>query len=50
MNPINEDKDEVEYDDMNHIDDDYAKHLYDNIKGVVDVEKKSDDEYIVTII
>lgn len=50
MNPINEDKDEVEYDDMNHIDDDYAKHLYDNIKGVVDVEKRSDDEYIVTII
>ena len=50
MNPINEDKDEVEYDDMNHIDDDYAKHLYDNIKGVVDVEKKSDDEYIMSII
>lgn len=50
MNSINEDKDEVEYDDMNHIDDDYAKHLYDNIKGVVDVEKKSDDEYIMSII
>lgn len=49
MNSINEDKDEVEYDDMNHIDDDYAKHIYDNVKGVVDVEKKSDDEFIVTI-
>ena len=50
MNSINEDKDEVEYDDMNHIDDDYAKHLFDNIKGVVDVEKRSDDEYIMSII
>ena len=49
MKPINEDRDEDEYDDMNHIEDDYAKRIYADIKGVVDVEKKSDDEFIVSI-
>lgn len=49
MNQINEDKDEVDYDEMNHIDDEYARKIYDNIDGVVDVEKTDDNEYEVTI-
>ena len=49
MKRISEDNDETEFDDMNRIDDDYAKKIYDGIKGVVDVKQKSKDEFIVDI-
>ena len=49
MNSINEDKDEVDYDEMNHIDDEYARSIYDNIGGVYDVEKIDDDEYEISL-
>lgn len=44
-----EDKDEMEFDDANHIDDDYAKRIYDNIGGVVDVKDLGNDRYEVSI-
>ncbi len=46
---LTEDKDEVEYDDMNHIDDEYARKIYDRIDGVVNVQKTGEDEYQVDI-
>ena len=45
----NEDKDEMEFDDANHIDDDYAKRIYDNIGGVVDVKNLGNGKYEVSI-
>ena len=44
-----EDKDEMEFDDMNHIDDEYARKIYDQIDGVVGVKKVGDDSYEVAI-
>ena len=49
MNSINEDKDEVDYDEMNHIDDEYARNIYDTIGGVYDVKKIDDDEYEISL-
>lgn len=46
---VTEDKDEVEYDDMNHICDDYAKKIYDMVDGVVDVKEVNDNEVEVSI-
>jgi len=46
---VTEDRDEVEFDDMNHIDDEYAKKMYDNIGGIVDIKKKDDETYEVSI-
>lgn len=46
---VGEDKDEMEFDDANHIDDDYAKRIYDNITGVIDVKRVKKDEYEVSI-
>lgn len=46
---INEDKDEAEYDEYSHIDDGFARKMYDNIDGTVDVRKVGDDEYEVSI-
>ena len=46
---ITEDKDEMEFDGMNHIDDAYARKIYDQIDGVVDVKKIDDDDYEITI-
>lgn len=44
-----EDKDEMEFDDMNHIDDEYARKIYDQIDGVVGVKKVGDADYEVAI-
>lgn len=46
---LKEDRDEVDYDEMNHIDDRILRRMYDNIKGVVDVRKVEDEEYEVEI-
>lgn len=48
-NLTTEDKDEVEYGDMNHIDDDYARELYDKIKGIESVRKIDDDKYEISV-
>lgn len=49
LSTVTEDKDETEYDDMNRIEDDYARHIYDSIEGVVDVKRTGKDEYEVSI-
>lgn len=48
INP-REDKDETDYDEMNHIDDEYTKQIFDHITNVVDVKKIKDGEYEVSI-
>ena len=46
---LTEDKDETEFDDMNHIDDEYARELYDKIDGVESVRKVDDDTYEISV-
>jgi hypothetical protein len=46
---IDEDKDEAEYDEYSHIDDEFARKMYDNISGVIDVKKIGDEKYEVSI-
>ena len=46
---VQEDRDETDYEEMNHIDDEYARQIYDHITNVVDVRKIKDGEYEVSI-
>lgn len=46
---VTEDKDETDYDEMNHISDEYARKIYDMINGVDDVKMIDDEEYEVSI-
>ena len=46
---LHEDKDELDYDDMNHLDDSYARKIYDNIESVVDIKKIDNEVYEVSI-
>ena len=40
-----EDKDAAEYGEVDHIDDEYARKIYDMIDGVEEVRKIGDEEY-----
>ena len=44
-----EDKDAAEYDEVDHIDDEYARKIYDMVDGVEEVRKIGDEEYEVVI-
>lgn len=44
-----EDRDELDYDEMNHLDDSYSRKIYDNITNVVDLKKIDDESYEITI-
>ena len=46
---VQEDRDETDYEEMNHIDDEYAKQIYDHITNVVEVNKVKDGVYDVGI-
>lgn len=46
---VHEDRDETDYEEMNHIDDQYARQIYNNITNVVDIKKLEDGEYEVSI-
>lgn len=46
---VHEDRDETDYEEMNHIDDEYARQIYDHITNVVEVNKVKDGVYDIGI-
>ena len=46
---VQEDRDETDYEEMNHIDDEYARQIYDHITNVVEVNKVKDGVYDIGI-